>query len=474
MPKNGVVTGRRDRAGPAVAGLAVAGAAALVWFGLGYVRYRNGRAGASDLGIFDQASWLMAGGHRPFVTSIGIDIFADHVSPVLVIFAGLYRLAATPAWLLAVQALCLGATVVPLRKLADELDVARWVPTVAVVLSAPLLSAAVYDVHPIVFATPAVAWALLASARGEVRQVTMAGLVVALCRADAVTALVGIAVVSAPSVRRRLLTLVPVPLVASVVIPRWLGTWQTFHRYYPRLGSSWFDAGLHPWRLAAALVSAGSLRQLLWWLLPVGFLPLLRPRWVLALVAAGLPLLLSSWPGIVVPWYHHAAFLVPIAVTGALHGWKRLQVGVGAVPGHPRLAGALLVAGLVAGLAVASPLSAAAPPTVRLVTALKPAPRSVMAAIAAVRPGEGVSAQNGVLGHLGHRRDAYIWPCPFRLPQGSPSCHHHELYGRASRVDVVVLVGRADLRALAQAGFTRITRSGDVTVARRGGTKRSP
>ena len=92
---------------------------ASVWFGVGYLRWRRLRAGSSDLGIFDQASWLLSRGRSPFITSIGINVFADHVSPVLVVFAPLYRIVATPAWRLGVQAICPGLTVVPLRALAD-------------------------------------------------------------------------------------------------------------------------------------------------------------------------------------------------------------------------------------------------------------------------------------------------------------------------------------------------------------------
>src|SRR4051812_14877870 len=233
---------RRDRAGWTAAAIASA-----AFFALGYIRYRNYRAGASDLGIFDQAAWLLAHGQSPFVTSIGINVFADHVSPVVVVFAPLYWVVATPVWWLAAQAVCLGLTIVPMRRLADELGAPRWVATAVIVLSAPLLSAAVYDVHPVVFATPAVGWALLAGRRDDVRTATIAAVIVALCRADAVTVLIAVAIVSRPAVRRRLLVLTPVPLLVGLVVPQLLGTWQTFARYYRPLGTGWGDAILHPW-----------------------------------------------------------------------------------------------------------------------------------------------------------------------------------------------------------------------------------
>ena len=58
--------------------------------------------------------------------------------------------------------------------------------------------------------------------------------------------------------------------------------------------------------------------QLFSWWLPVGFLPLRRPRWVWATAVGGAPLLLSSWGGVAEPWWHHGAVMVPFAIGGAL------------------------------------------------------------------------------------------------------------------------------------------------------------
>lgn len=466
-------TATRDPTGWSWAGLAAA-----TWFAFGYARYRNLHAGASDLGIFDQASWLLAHGKAPFITSIGVNVFADHVSPVIVLFAPLYRIIATPVWLLAVQAACLGITVLPMRRLADELHAPRWLATVGVVLSAPLLSAALYDVHPVVFATPAIAWLVLAARRDDRASATIAAIVIVLCRADAATAILGAAVIALPATRRRLLWLWPLPLVASIVVPRALGSWQTFDRYYHHLGTNWGDFAMHPWRLGGALVASTSLHQLLIWLLPVGFLPLLRLRWLVALVVTGFPLLVSTWPGIPVPWYHHHAFLVPFAVGGALAAWSGPSLwSAGAVDTSAiRIAASsrrgivgAMGAGIGLALAFQSPVAIGAPAPVRLATALHPAPAGVAAAIAAVGPREGVSSTNEVLGHLSQRVDAYLWPCPFANVSTANRCGHSNLVSRtrADRVDVVVLPGYRDVSALRVYGFTRFIHRDGFTEARR-------
>ena len=168
------------------------------FFALSLRRWVDLRAGASDLGIFDQAVWLMAHGRTPFVTNIAINVFADHVSAVLLLFVPLYRLVATPVWLLAVQAVCLGLTVVPARRLADHFGVGRGWATLFVLANPFMWHAAVYDMHPVVFATPAVAWLLLAVVRDERRAATVAAALIALCRADTVTVLLGAAILARP------------------------------------------------------------------------------------------------------------------------------------------------------------------------------------------------------------------------------------------------------------------------------------
>ena len=443
-----------------------------VWFGVGYLRWRQLRAGASDLGIFDQASWLMSEGRAPFITSIGINVFADHVSLVLVLFAPLYLIVATPVWLIGFQAICVGLTVVPLRALADELGAPRWLAGALVAASPALWSAVVYDVHPVVFATPAVAWALLAARRGDVRTATIAGLLVVICRADIAIALAGVAVVATPGVRRRLLWLVPVPLAASVVIPQVLGSWQTFGHYYGSLGSGWGDALVHPWRIGAALVAPGALLQMLLWLTPLAFLPLRRPRWFGAMFVAGLPLVLSSWPGIIAPWYHHAAYLVPIGIGGALAGWARIsEISKRAVRARaPLVPGLPLAVGATLTLVTASPFAPYAPSEVRLADVVSHEIPGVRAGVAAVGPTEAVSAPNLINGQLSRRDEVYNFPCPFPGVHDGRTCSHSNLLDKAGNVSVVVVVGHRDLSWLQAYGNWTITQTDDVTIARRVGT----
>jgi uncharacterized membrane protein len=310
--------------------------------------------------------------------------------------------------------------------------VAPWLATAAVALNATLAAAAVFDFHPSTLAVPAIAWALLSARRGDTRSCTVAALLVILCRADLAWVLLGIAVVALPGPRRRLIVMTPLALAAGMLTPAMAGARGTWEVHYGHLGSNAIDAALHPWRAASALASPDALSTLLFWLLPVALLPLLRPRWLLAVVVAGLPILLSRWAGTHLPYFHYGAPIAPLAVGGALHVLAvRRELGSrGPV---------LLVGGAVTALALMSPLSAAAPDSLRLWRVLRPdgAARSA-AAVAAVPDDEPVAATPRVLAHLAHRREAWLFPAPFR-PLKPAAIGPEPSRRRAERVRTVVV-----------------------------------
>ena len=332
------------RSGGVAAGLAFA----VVTFTLGWLRYRHHWSGALDLGLFDQGIWLLSQGRTPELTIIEDNLFGDHLSPFLILFAPLYRPGRHPAVDGGGPGPALGCAVPSMRALARQVGAEpRWA-TLATVASAPLLAAATFDFHPVVMTVPIVGAALAAGLRDDAKACTWAAVLVFLLRADACILLLGVAVLAGPSARRRLLVLAPIGMAAGVVVPTLLHSQQTFARHWGHLGDGPVDAVLHPWRILMALVAAPALTTALIWLLPVGFLTLARPRWALATAVAGLPLLLTGPGGSSLPWVHNAAALVPFTIGGAL-----------AVLARPRRrweSPVTLVAGLVAALADEPPV----------------------------------------------------------------------------------------------------------------------
>lgn len=423
-----------DRPGSAAGADITGWVAAVVLAGLcmamATLRIRNNWARALDLSIFDQGIWLMAQGRAPELTIIDDNLFGDHLSLVVLVFVPLYAVVATPLWLVAAQSLAVGLTVVPLRAVARHLGADPRLAIAFTLASAPLLAAAAYDFHPVVLTAPLLAWAVLGALRDDTRVVTWALVGVALMRADAAVLLLGTAVVAGPATRRRILVLAPIPMVLGALVPTLLHSEQTFERHWGHLGSSPMDAITHPWRVAPALVSGRTAAILLIWFLPVGFTTLLKPRWTAAVAVAGLPLLLSDTAAMSMPWFHHAATVTPLVISGALaataaHAATRLTPLV-------RIAVPL---GIVTSLATASPLAPFAPASARLTEFARPrTPTEVEAALAAIGPHEAVSAEGSVLARLAHREVAYQYPCPTPVV-GSVRCAAPH---RTPEADVVV------------------------------------
>ena len=92
-------------------------------------RYEQLGAYAFDLGIFQQAVWLMAHGETPFVTVRGMNILGDHFTPILYLLAIPYRFWAHPFWLFLAQTVALAAGVLPLYRMALRHTGKEWAAT---------------------------------------------------------------------------------------------------------------------------------------------------------------------------------------------------------------------------------------------------------------------------------------------------------------------------------------------------------
>jgi uncharacterized membrane protein len=111
---------------------------------------------AYDIGIFDQATWLISRGEPPFITIRGLHLLADHSSIVMYLLSPLYWIAPTPKTLLLVQTFVLAIGSIPLYRFAR---IRTGSPIVALIIgSTYLLHPAVqwsnaFEFHPETFAT---------------------------------------------------------------------------------------------------------------------------------------------------------------------------------------------------------------------------------------------------------------------------------------------------------------------------------
>jgi len=100
------------------------------------------RSSAFDLGIFDQALWLLSRGEGAYVSLMGMNIFSDHGAFILYPVSFLYRIAASPYVLLALQSMALSLGMIPILQVAQACSLSR---------PQQLCAAGIYMLHPAIF-----------------------------------------------------------------------------------------------------------------------------------------------------------------------------------------------------------------------------------------------------------------------------------------------------------------------------------
>jgi uncharacterized membrane protein len=445
-------------------GLVAAAGLAAVCTAVSWLRWKNYWAGGFDVGVFDQGAYLMSRGHAPEISLLGRDLFSDHLSPVMVLFALPYRVMPTVFWLFLAQGVCLGLTVLPMRALARDVGVDQRLATLLVVLSAPLAAAAMFEFHPNTMAVPFLAWALLGARRGDVRLTTLACLAVLVCRADLGWVLASTAIVARGRTWRPLVVLGIAGMVSGSIVPGLLGNPGTWVPYYGHLGSGPLDFALHPWRLVTEGLTRDSVSTYFTWLLPVGLVVVFRPRWLVAIAIAGFPVLFSRWAGTQLPWFHYGAPFVPLVIGGALEALSspKSEVPIYRSP-------AVAIAGAVVAALLFGPLAPRAPDSVRLWKVVRADPSfDYASAVATVRDDDAVSATNRALSHLMHRDDAFLFPLPFTTIKGTYPAGLETPPSQRDAQDVdIVILDPKDAAAGRDQGFDKPVPVHGLYVARR-------
>lgn len=297
---------------PARALWGAAAAAATCYFWVSIARHRAFDSHGWDLGIFTNAMWNLTHG-LGYVSSLkgGMNLFADHQSPLFWALAPLFALLPRPETLLAAQALGLAAGGPALYYLGRaRFGAGHWAAGALPWLYwcyLPLRNANAFDFHPEVFMLPLFLWAFagFASSRGTAKVLGGLALVGALAAkesAPVVAVGIGLAwmLVSARPWRERwpglALALGGTALFFFDVnvVPGLFGGGYPYMNLYGRFGGGIGDVLLAPLTqplfFLSQLLNAERLHFLFWTLAPLGFLPLFA--WRAALAAAPVYLML--------------------------------------------------------------------------------------------------------------------------------------------------------------------------------------
>ena len=301
-------------------------------------RWRSYHNETFDLAFYARLVWG-AGHWDLFNPLVNTDLWGLHFSLVLLPLGLLGRWLPVVPMMLVVQAACVSAAAIPLARIAWRRVGHPLAPHAALVvwfLMPAVSSIASYEFHPSALALLPLVLALDFFDQRRVRAGFIALVAAACCREDvALTCgVVGLVVALRAEHRRAGLGMFALftawfALWLFVIAPRHLPRQGSLQLHYGHLGSSPTEilANLlrHPVATARALATPARAMYVPRLLVPVAFLSLLRPRWLLpALVPIGINLL-SQFPTATQIHSHYSTLALPFVLVSALHGAAQLM-----------------------------------------------------------------------------------------------------------------------------------------------------
>jgi len=154
-----------------------------ILFGCSSLKHLLFQSTAWDLGIFDQAVYLISQDQSPISSFTNFHILGDHGALILYPLSLLYRLFPSVYWLLLVQAIALSISVHPLWCLALERGLAvnrAWLIVVIYFCYPLIFNLNLFDFHPEVIALPAICWAIYFGLQKEQNRKTIFGFILAI------------------------------------------------------------------------------------------------------------------------------------------------------------------------------------------------------------------------------------------------------------------------------------------------------
>ena len=332
--------------------LAVTLTMALVFAAYSITRFNHFNAKAYDLGLHAQVFWNTSHG-RLFAGSVEVDNYlGDHVSPIILLLAPLYRLMPDPRLLLVLQAVVLASGALPLALLARRrLSVNPYLLSLVlalIFLTYPALGFVNrFEFHEEVLVVPLLLAAFLALESRRAGWMSLALLLALLCKEDVGLTVAAFGVFAWWRARswppagdqarrgsnRRMKTIglawagagVVWSLVALlVIIPAFRSApSDTLARY------SWLLAGPadvlgNPGRILQHLLAdPRRLWMLVKFLLPLGFTSLLSPAVLVSLPAVAVNWLAGNLYQSSI-YFHYAAATIPVVFAAAVYGTERV------------------------------------------------------------------------------------------------------------------------------------------------------
>jgi len=402
---------------------------------LGLSRYWGYMSSIYDLGVFDQAVWGALNGESLLNTSLfnrQINWLSFHFHPVVFLFTPLYAIIPSATWLTIAQALALSLAAWPIFLLASRVCLSKkagllW--AIAYLLNPFLLNAAAWDFHPMTLAVPFVAISMLAIETKRPSLLFACTFFILLCKEHLGVMAVGFGILWyirnkswMPALGLVLIGIMHSFIVLSIIMPALSPTGEHVMlsqglgqvSRYSWLGGSMkevFQALLfHPITVAkVVLLELGGAKYLLVLMIFLGGFPLAAPEFLLPGLADLAANMLSANPMPRDLFAYHSVTLIPLLITAAIYGVKRLSLWQSRYT-MTEMASLAVIASFVGGYLLAPlPLPGARNFWAPAHFPSRPDPRVQMIR-SLVGDNASVSAQANVGSHFSQRHEIYRYP----------------------------------------------------------------
>lgn len=309
-----------------------------VFFGWWSLRKFNAyQAPGFDLGIYDQGLWLMSHLKAPYITLLGLNLFGDHASYILLALVPVYWVWSAPEALLVLQTLALAAGAIPLFLLARIVLRDAWLallPSVAYLVTPALGWLNLENFHPDSFEISLLFSAFYLLARSRWRWFLVVVFLLLTVKEDVFLVVLPVGIYVALAHHRK------VGLATSALAIGWfLVVFFILQPLFSDTTAGNLDAwripfggprGLlsttarAPWEVIAYMTTPEKLKYVIQLFAPVLFLPLLTARWLIALPVLLFNLISTFWYQTNVR-YHYTSLLIPVLAATAVIALGRLH-----------------------------------------------------------------------------------------------------------------------------------------------------
>lgn len=398
-----------------------------------------------DLGIFEQGMWLLSRFKDPFVTVLGLDLFGDHTSFIMLPLVPLYWISSSTSMLLVAQTVFLGVAAVPVWFIArDKLRSEALALAVSVAyLAHPSVGLTnLENFHPDAFEVPLVFGVMFFMMKKRWIGYAICLVVLLAVKEDVplMTFVLGVHVAIRYDRRVGILTsVVSLAWFASVlfwIFPALNGSgtmdaWRVPTAQFGGTGGLVKTALLRPWELVSLALGPDKPWYLWQISAPLAGLFLLAPGIALVAILPLLSNLLSTFYYQYHIEYHYGTLIVPVLVTAAIFGIARAR----SFRARASLVAFMTVAALCSaylwGPIGRAPRALADPTSTRAA--------SIRQAIGLIPDGAAVSAAYFTVPHLAHREHIYEFPVPWRAQNWGDFSQEGERLPQADLIDYVLV-----------------------------------